>query len=92
MRFNISKTGYSITTGVPGAHLNYDLSGRRKRPWISTLSLPGTGLSYRENLGSPRQEVVQQSQVSNEPEFVSSVAFLTGLVAMAGFIVWLVLS
>jgi hypothetical protein len=88
----MSKTGYSITTGVPGAHINYDLSGRRKRPWLSTLSLPGTGLSYRENLGSPRQEVTQESPATNEPELVSPISFLIGLVAMAGFIIWLVLS
>jgi hypothetical protein len=49
LKLNISKTGFSITGGVPGAHINADLSGRRKRPFMGTLGIPGTGLSYRTN-------------------------------------------
>ena len=53
LRFNISKTGTSITTGVPGSHLNVPLTGRKRKP-MATFSLPGTGLSYRQPLGGPR--------------------------------------
>jgi hypothetical protein len=52
MRLNFSKGGISVSTGVPGVHVNYDLSGRRKP--MATFSLPGTGLSYRQTLGNPR--------------------------------------
>jgi hypothetical protein len=51
VRLNVSKTGLSLTSGVPGAHLNVPLAGR-KRKAMSTFSLPGTGLSYRQSIGS----------------------------------------
>lgn len=53
-RLNISKTGFSVTGGVPGAHVNVPLVGRRKRRPMATLGLPGSGLSYRESFGEPR--------------------------------------
>jgi hypothetical protein len=49
--FNLSKSGLSLTSGVPGAHLNLPIVGRRKRHAMSTFSLPGTGLSYRQRMG-----------------------------------------
>lgn len=51
-RLNVSKTGLSLTSGVPGAHLNTPLIGRRKRKSMITLGIPGTGLSYRQEIGS----------------------------------------
>jgi hypothetical protein len=51
VRLNVSKTGLSLTSGVPGAHLNVPLAGRKRR-MMSTFSLPGTGLSYRQTIGS----------------------------------------
>jgi hypothetical protein len=55
--FNVSKTGTSLTTGVPGAHLNIPLLdwGRRTRRPMITLGMPGTGLSYRQQIGGSRQ-------------------------------------
>lgn len=50
-RLNISKRGMSISGGVPGAHINVPIMGR-KRQAMGTLSIPGTGLSYRQRLGS----------------------------------------
>jgi hypothetical protein len=51
LKLNISKTGFSISAGVSGAHVNYDLSGRRKKPTRVAVGLPGSGLSYYEDLG-----------------------------------------
>ena len=47
LRLNISKTGFSVTGGMPGAHVNADLSNRRKKMFMSTFGIPGSGLSYR---------------------------------------------
>ena len=65
--FNISKTGTSLTTGVPGTHLNTPLIGRRRRRSMITLGLPGTGLSYRQPLGggSRKQQQPQSIESSN---------------------------
>ena len=41
VRLNASKTGVSWSFGFPGAHLNI-----ARRFIQTTLSLPGTGLSY----------------------------------------------
>ena len=51
VRLNLSKTGFSLTSGVPGAHVNIPFLGKRRRRTIGTLSIPGTGLSYRQHLG-----------------------------------------
>jgi hypothetical protein len=51
VRLNVSKTGLSLTSGVPGAHLNVPLAGRKRRAMVTT-SIPGTGLSYRQSIGS----------------------------------------
>jgi hypothetical protein len=53
-RLNISKGGFSGTVGVPGAHLNVPLVGRRKRRSMATFGIPGTGLSYRQQIGKAR--------------------------------------
>lgn len=50
-RLNISKSGFSVSGGVPGAHINVPIAGRRKRSPMGTLGIPGTGLSYRQRLG-----------------------------------------
>jgi hypothetical protein len=50
-KLNLSKTGVSVSAGVPGATVNYDLSNRRKKKLRATVGLPGTGLSYREDFG-----------------------------------------
>lgn len=56
-RLNVSKTGLSVTGGVPGAHVNVPLTGRKRRP-MGTLGVPGTGLSYRQQLDNvPRRYV-----------------------------------
>jgi hypothetical protein len=84
--FNVSKTGTSITTGVPGAHLNIPLLdwGRRKRSPMVTLGLPGTGLSYREQLNGGGTRRRRSS--GYEPPLAQ-----TGVAAVVGFIVLCVL-
>ena len=70
VRFNISKTGTSLTTGVPGFHVNTPLVGRRRRRGMMTIGLPGTGLSYREPIGRGRQPSQE------EGSFVGAVIFI----------------
>jgi hypothetical protein len=41
VRVNLSKSGPSVSVGVPGFHENFGPHGTR-----TTVSLPGTGLSY----------------------------------------------
>jgi len=55
VRFNISKRGTSLTTGVPGFHVNTPLLGSRRRRGMMTFSLPGSGLSYRQPIGWGRK-------------------------------------
>jgi hypothetical protein len=55
LKLNVSKTGFSVTGGVPGAHVNADLSNRRKKMFMNTFSLPGSGLSYRTSSYGPER-------------------------------------
>jgi Protein of unknown function (DUF4236) len=64
-RLNISKTGFSITSGVPGAHVNADLSNRRKRMFRNTFGIPGSGLYYQtDDYGPPRKEISDYAGLS----------------------------
>jgi hypothetical protein len=47
---NFSKTGISASVGMPGATLNIPVLSSRKRNPAVTVGLPGTGLSYRQEL------------------------------------------
>lgn len=58
-RVNLSKTGFSVTSGVPGAHVNADLSNRRRKMFMNTYSLPGSGFSYRTDPYGPDKQTVQ---------------------------------
>lgn len=46
LHLNLSKSGVSATVGVPGLRLTLG-----KRPALN-VGLPGSGISYRESLGS----------------------------------------
>jgi hypothetical protein len=50
-RLNVSKSGLSLTSGVPGIHVNTPIVSTRKRKGMVTLGIPGTGLSYRQQIG-----------------------------------------
>lgn len=45
LRLNISKSGVSLTGGVPGARVNIGRKGV-----IATTSAPGTGMSFRQRI------------------------------------------
>jgi hypothetical protein len=74
VRLNISKTGFSVTGGVPGAHVNADLSNRRKKMFMNTFSLPGSGLSYRTSGYGPER---------NSRSRADTVLVIIGLVILA---------
>jgi Protein of unknown function (DUF4236) len=76
LKLNISKTGFSITGGVPGAHVNADLSGRRKKAFMNTFGLPGTGLSYRTSSYGP-------SKGTNNYDSTTVILWIIGLVVLA---------
>jgi hypothetical protein len=46
LHLNLSRSGISATVGVPGMRVTLG-----KRPALN-IGLPGTGISYRESLGS----------------------------------------
>ena len=85
LKLNVSKTGFSITGGVPGAHVNADLSGRRKRPFINTFGLPGTGLSYRTDSYGPKR-----GSVGNNESVGITVTAVTMIIIAAFIISWLI--
>ena len=47
-RINLSKSGVGYSWGVPGYRISRTASGKTRK----TYSIPGTGLSYSETLGS----------------------------------------
>jgi len=49
LRINLSKRGASVSAGGRGHWLTFGPRGER-----ATIGLPGTGLSYTENLGGRR--------------------------------------
>jgi hypothetical protein len=51
VRLNVSKSGLSTSIGVPGCHVNVPLTGQKRSPRL-TVGVPGTGLSYSQNLKS----------------------------------------
>jgi uncharacterized membrane protein YhaH (DUF805 family) len=53
VRLNISKSGLSTTLGVRGASVNVG-----KRGVYGNAGLPGTGLSYRQRLDTPKAKTV----------------------------------
>jgi hypothetical protein len=53
VRLNLSKSGVSASLGVPGLHYNVPLISARNRRQRLTVGLPGSGLSYSQNIGAP---------------------------------------
>ena len=49
LRFNLSKSGVSMSAGVRGARFNF---GNRKRKPSATVGIPGTGLYFTKQVGS----------------------------------------
>ena len=51
LRISLSRSGIATSWGVPGFRLTHSSTGRR----YITLSLPGTGLSWRKTLSRSRR-------------------------------------
>ncbi|MBI3240687.1 MAG: DUF4236 domain-containing protein [Chloroflexi bacterium] len=51
LRLNISKSGVSVSAGVPGARVTAGPGGKRL-----TLGIPGTGISYVKKLDEPKKK------------------------------------
>ena len=52
LRLNLTKSGSSLSVGARGDSLNLGHDGSRRL----TVGLPGTGVSYRANLGSGQRQ------------------------------------
>jgi hypothetical protein len=83
IRLNLSKYGVSASIGRRGATVN--ISGKGTK---ATVGIPGTGVSYSENLSSAKQH---GRQVAREPgshddgkNLLLGVAFIVALI----FIAW----
>lgn len=59
VRTTLSKRGVSTSWGLPGLRITRSAEGRYRL----TLSLPGTGMSYRRTLGKPGAQPVAQPSV-----------------------------
>jgi hypothetical protein len=51
ININLSKSGASVSVGKPGATVNFGGKGGTK----ATVGIPGSGLSYTEQLSKPRR-------------------------------------
>jgi Protein of unknown function (DUF4236) len=53
-RLNFSNSGFSMSTGCPGFHVNTPLTGQRRGRRL-TMGLPGSGFSYSVQESTTRQ-------------------------------------
>jgi len=65
VRINLSRSGLSTSIGRPGATLNV---GGKRGPRV-TVGIPGTGLSYSEQLRSRTTQGFQAPVGERDPEF-----------------------
>lgn len=56
IKINFSKTGLSLSVGVPGLTFNFG-----KRGVTRTIGLPGTGISHRQHLSGKDEDVQDHS-------------------------------
>jgi hypothetical protein len=95
LRFNLSKSGVSMSAGVRGARFNF---GNRRRKPSATVGIPGTGVYFTKQVGSvhsrevPRERIADQ-RIDDEPETEQRpstaavvLAGLRGFWAGAGFV------
>jgi Protein of unknown function (DUF4236) len=69
-RLNFSGSGISVSTGMPGFHVNTPLISSHKRGRRLTMGLPGSGFSYSVQ-ESTRQSHVTGPQPVTPPRFTS---------------------
>jgi hypothetical protein len=83
-RLNVSKSGLSLTSGVPGVHVNTPIVSTRKRKGMVTLGLPGTGLSYRQQIGTSGMSPRHRVNDNELPPFSQqAVCFIIGFIVLA---------
>lgn len=62
VRVNVSKTGTSVSIGQAGASVNVSKRGVR-----TTVGVPGTGLSYSQNLGVGAPDSAEPTPAAEGP-------------------------
>lgn len=62
-RINLSRSGIGTSWGIPGFRITHSSTGRR----YLTLSLPGTGLSWRKTLDRSRRITRLQNRAAPIP-------------------------
>jgi hypothetical protein len=65
LRFNLSKSGVSMSAGVRGARFNF---GNRRRKPSATVGIPGTGVHFTEQVGSVHSREVAHEHIEDETE------------------------
>lgn len=84
LHLNIGKKGTSFSIGRPGATVNV---GGKRGP-RATVGIPGTGLSYTENLSSKSSEAETPSQFQPKGEGISALRLLGyGILALFLFLI-----
>ena len=92
VRWNVGLRGSSISVGGRGATLNFSKRGTR-----ATVGIPGTGLSYSENIGSRgRSTRAESNPVSNgipiDPDALGiprvTWKFAVGVMSVGVFLLW----
>jgi hypothetical protein len=83
-RLNVSKSGLSLTSGIPGIHVNTPIVSTRKRKGMVTLGIPGTGLSYRQQIGESGMSPRRRANDNELPPFSTQfVFFIVGFIILA---------
>jgi hypothetical protein len=90
LRFNLSKSGVSMSAGVPGARFNF---GNRRHKPKATVGIPGTGVYFTQETGSVHSRKQSRERIDDEPETEQRpsavavvLALLRGFWAGAGFL------
>jgi hypothetical protein len=70
VRFNLSKSGLSLSVGPRGLSYNLGLIGPRAKRSALSIGIPGTGFSFRApiEVGMPNQQEPKPSVYHNPPE------------------------
>ncbi len=79
-RINLSKSGVSLTEGVPGAHITI---GRTPR---ITLGIPGSGISWTETMERGRRAPVGAPQPSQPRSGWTVALIVIGLLVVPAII------
>jgi hypothetical protein len=85
LRLNLSKSGVSASIGRRGATINIGEKGAK-----ATVGIPGTGISYTENLSSAKSSRAKAASDPRSPDdgknLFLGIAFIAALILFAWFI------